>query len=254
VTRTPNPAGGLVRDHAWGGNQGLDRVRLGLTLREVRRLLPAGERCRILEVGFGRGWMLTRLAGAGHIVHGVELGMLDLEVEPELKRLGRLHWGRIEDGELPADYFDLAYAIHVIEHVAAVRRTAQRLRDALRPGGRLLLITPNADSLGLRLFRGRWWNLEDPTHIRFFSPQSLTRLLEDAGFADVRVSIPRWDSVMVEPMSLARSLVHRVDRNGIMASRAARWLGLAALPITALARSVVPRLSASLLVTARRAG
>jgi SAM-dependent methyltransferase len=60
----------------------------------------------------------------------------------------------------------------LVEHLddpAAVFRTCHR---ALRPGGILYLVTPNAGSGGLRVFGESWWNLEDPTQVRFFTPPS----------------------------------------------------------------------------------
>ena len=77
---------------------------------------------------------------------------------------------------------DLVYGVHVIEHVDDVRRTLEVARSVLAPGGRLVLVTPAADSWGLRLFGESWWLLEDPTHVRFFTMRSLRLACEGAGF------------------------------------------------------------------------
>ena len=88
---------------------------------------------------------------------------------------------RLDRGELEtvpaAGGHDLVVGVHVLEHLrdpAAGLAAAYRL---LRPGGTLALVTPTADSLGPDWFGDAWWLLEDPTHLRFFSPDSARRAL-----------------------------------------------------------------------------
>jgi SAM-dependent methyltransferase len=243
-----------VRGHAWGGSAAFDRVRIAITMQRMRPLIPTGKRSRILELGFGRGVMLRRFLDDGHEIHGIEAGMLDVDIDPLVRERGTLHLGRAEDVDLPRDYFDLVYAVHVIEHLSDPQRVFDKLATALAPGGRFYFVTPNAESMGLELFRDTWWNLEDPTHLNFFSGRSLTRMLERAGFHDVRVDIPILDSLTIEANSAVKRLFPASRRHGIMSNPLVKLLDVGLIAPTIAARAVAPRLSPSLDVRGTKRG
>lgn len=244
---------GRMREHPWGGSSGFDRIRLGLTMRRIGKVfLRGGRPPSVLEIGFGSGALLRKLLDRGCAVAGAEKDMLGVAVDPEVIARGRLFHGGYEEAPLPENEFDLVLAIHLIEHVGDVREFARACHRALRPGGRLYLLTPNADSAGLAIFGDAWWNLEDPSHVRFFSPASARRLLESAGFGRVVTGSPAWDSVMVEANSLWRWLGVDAGKNGVMGRGWIRALDFAALPCSLLARLFYRRLASSLEVIAEK--
>lgn len=239
-----------VREHAWGGNDRFDRLRLALTWRTLRRMLPDPPE-PVLELGPGSGLLLGRVGQAGYEVHGVEPGMLG-EQRSARSWNAHLYAMEVEVAPLPGRHFALAYGIHVVEHMRDPRKGLANVARSLRPGGRLLLLTPDATSAGRRVFGPAWWNYEDPTHRRFFSPASITRLLRDTGFTSVSVSRPLLDSLTMESLSLLRRLRPRVRRHGIMAGTTARTLACGLLPATVVARLLWRALRPSLMVTAVR--
>ena len=243
-----------MRGHAWGGSAAFDKVRIALTMQRMRPLLPTGKRARILELGFGRGLMARQFLDAGHEVHGIEAGMLDVDIDPVVRERATLHFGRAEHIDLPRDHFDLVYGIHVIEHLDDPQRVFDKLAAALAPGGRFYFVTPNAESMGLEIFRDAWWNLEDPTHLNFFSGRSLTRMLEKAGFHDVRVEIPVLDSITIEANSAIKRLLRASRRHGIMSNPFVKLLDLGLVAPTLAARAVAPRLSPSIDVRGTKRG
>jgi SAM-dependent methyltransferase len=253
IVRDLRYSSGPARGHAWGGSAGFDKVRIALTMQRMRPLLPA-RKARILELGFGRGLMLREFLDGGHEVHGIEAGMLDVDIDPIVRDRAKLYFGRAEEIDLPRDFFDLIYGVHVIEHLSDPQRVFNKLATALAPGGKFYFVTPNAESMGLEIFRDAWWNLEDPTHLNFFSGRSVTRMLGKAGFHDVRVEIPILDSLTIEANSAVKRLFPVSQRHGIMSNPLVKALDLAFVAPTLAIRAVVPRVSPSLDVRGTKRG
>lgn len=71
---------------------------------------------------------------------------------------------------------------HVIEHVLDPAGLLLEIHRILKTGGRLVITTPNFSSRGHSLFRDAWVHLDPPRHLYLFSPESLRRCCERAGF------------------------------------------------------------------------
>jgi SAM-dependent methyltransferase len=246
---TACPAG--ARDVGYGGDPGLDAVRLRLTERRLRALAPDGR--SVFEIGYGSGALLRRFLDAGWSVAGVDKGQLEVGVDAEVVRRGRLDRGELETVPAAGGH-DLVVGVHVLEHLrdpAAGLAAAYRL---LRPGGTLALVTPTADSLGPDWFGDAWWLLEDPTHLRFFSPESARRALGRVGFAGVRVRRLLLDTLSMEAASLRRAADRRARPRGVLAERSTVLAALVTAPVTIAARAAMPRLRPSLELVAHRPG
>jgi SAM-dependent methyltransferase len=238
------------RDRAYGGDPSLDKVRLTLTY----RLLRKGTRPRrVFEMGFGTGALLRRFLEDGVEVSGADPDQLEVAVDARVRTEGRLWHGGVEELD-PADHqVDLVYGVHVIEHVANVAATLKVAHSLLAPGGSLALLTPAGDSLGPVWFGAGWWLLEDPTHVRFFSADSIRRACEAVGFTDVRVRRLWLDNLTMEVASLVRLHLDRpVPPGGVLSSRKVLALGFLAAPLVVAVRALVPRLRPTLCVSARR--
>jgi SAM-dependent methyltransferase len=120
---------------------GHEQARLQEVDRCVRRLkLATG--ARILEVGCGRGWLSGLVLSRYGDVHAI-----DLSEESVVKARAAFPHVTWEAGdvfrEALAPERDLVVASEVIEHVADHARFVDVLVDAVRPGGWLLVTTPN---------------------------------------------------------------------------------------------------------------
>jgi 2-polyprenyl-3-methyl-5-hydroxy-6-metoxy-1,4-benzoquinol methylase len=146
---------------------------------------------RVLDVGCGEGQLTAAIADAGYRVLGVDVA------EEPLRRARSRHAGlelrRVEpEGEWPfADAsFDVVWSGETIEHIADTAGWLSELRRVLRSGGSLILSTPAHGPLrrlGLALSRQRFERHFDPRadHLRFYTPRTLTRLIEDFGFEQI---------------------------------------------------------------------
>lgn len=134
--------------------------------------LSASRRGRLLDVGCGNGQFLSRMRNMGWDVVGVE---------PNLKaaRVGRKRFGlkifqtTLGEANLPSAQFDAVTMNNVIEHVQDPISSIKECRRVLRKGGQFVMITPNINSIGHRLFKKSWRGLEVPRHFQLFSPWTL---------------------------------------------------------------------------------
>jgi SAM-dependent methyltransferase len=105
----------------------------------VRRRFAAG--MRVLDVGCGRGGVIELLWREAGLPVGVDPDLASLrEHRAGVRRVCALGEGL----PLAGGQFDLALALWVLEHTARPERMLAEIHRALRPGGRLLFLTPNA--------------------------------------------------------------------------------------------------------------
>jgi SAM-dependent methyltransferase len=151
--------------------------------------LPAAARGKALDVGCGDGRFLVKMRALGWEVAGIDP---DAEaVRTARERHGLLvERGVIEDADLPEAAFDAVTLSHVIEHLPDPIGTLRACARILKPGGRIVVATPNTESLVRRMSGADWRGWEPPRHLHIFSTRTLRRCAERAGLRvlDVRTS------------------------------------------------------------------
>lgn len=248
VRRFLTDAPGNHRDAAYGGDPAMDSARTALTYRALRR---AGHPASVFEIGFGSGALLRRFHDDGARIAGVDPNQLGVGLDDVVRSHATLWHGTMEDVPAGAVAADLVVGVHVIEHVIDPISTVHKAASLLTAGGRLVLLTPAGDSWGPRTFGSAWWMLEDPTHVRFFSAQSLDRLARDARLVDVRVDRLILDSLSVDVASAVRAW-RSPGPAGALARRGVRAAVLATAPAVAAMRAIAPSTRPTLRLTARR--
>lgn len=167
------------------------------------RLLAAIDRALdahadVLDIGCGSGNSYARAVARGARSYvGVDVS----DAAVEAARASGLDARVIDDAaELPFEdgSFDVVLCVEVLEHLFSPDRAAAEIRRVLRPGGRLVASSPNVAYWRLRanLAFGLWnplgdeLSIEQPwrdPHIRFFTPTTMKRMLDMAGFRTVTV-------------------------------------------------------------------
>lgn len=145
---------------------------------------PAG---RLLEIGSGAGLFAKAFARAGWSVIGVE-------VNPAGAGFAREQLGLdvrslyAEDLDVPPGSQDVVAMMDVIEHVPDPAATVATALRFLRPGGILLLQTPNLNALSRYALGTPWAVLSPAEHLYYFTEDTLTRLLTKTGYRSVEFS------------------------------------------------------------------
>lgn len=142
--------------------------------------LPGHTRGRLLDVGCGHGAFLAVMRDLGWKVAGVELDPVAVTVARDHFGLD-INQGPLEEARFSDNQFDAITISHVIEHVADPVGLLRECHRILEPGGRIVVVTPNIESLGHRIFGEAWRGLEVPRHLVLFSTRSLRRCAEGAG-------------------------------------------------------------------------
>jgi 2-polyprenyl-3-methyl-5-hydroxy-6-metoxy-1,4-benzoquinol methylase len=167
--------------------------------RRFKRWLPPDKGAAILELGCGHGHFLYWLRQEGYE------NLLGVDISGEQLELARRIHPNVVEADLVGflknrqQLYDVIVALDVIEHFRKEEalELARLVAAALRPGGRFLLQTLNADSP----FEGHH-RYGDLTHETAFNPKSLETLLRLAGFR--RVEFAALGPVVHGPVSAVR--------------------------------------------------
>jgi len=189
----------------------------------LERYRPYAERFRgaaaVLDVGCGRGEFLELLreVGAGGVGIDADAAMV---VASRAKGLEAVEGDAREYLAGRPDSLDGVFAAHLIEHLRP-EDVVQLVRDsarALRPGGRLLLVTPNPHNLNMQL-REFWTDLQ---HVRFYTPEIVAWILTEAGLHQVETG---ENSLYVSGPEIIGKAPPRVGRAPVRSPRQRPRLG-----------------------------
>jgi 2-polyprenyl-3-methyl-5-hydroxy-6-metoxy-1,4-benzoquinol methylase len=177
-----------------GGRHGVtDRMCMARRLGFLRDL--GRTRGRLLDFGCGDGSFLLAAHEAGFTGEGIEMNPLParargVRVHEQLDALAAHHTNGTNGTNGTSDasgtslaQFDLITLWHSLEHVRSPKQVIVDVVKHLAPGGDLIIAVPNWGGMQARLFGAHWFHLDVPRHLFHFTPQTMSTLLRDVGFA-----------------------------------------------------------------------
>ena len=144
----------------------------------------------ILDLGCGNGALCKTLSGAGFEVVGCDADEKGIQLaQQENPKISFKHLGVYDDPLLLASTnFDAVISTEVIEHLFLPRYLPKFANAVIKDGGYLIVTTPYHGyfkNLVLSILN-KWDSHHSPSwdggHIKFWSPATLTKLLEENGF------------------------------------------------------------------------
>jgi len=182
-------------------------------LRAINNYFPS--RGHLLDFGCAAGYFLEVAQADGWQVAGVELAQ---EMARQAsQRLGEPIVSSI--GDLAGDSFDVITLWEVIEHLPRPLTELRRLRERLRPGGLLMLSTPNTGHWQAQREPEAWGGCRPPWHLIFFTAHTLEDTLRRAGFEHINI---RRVSLLPPLPSWLRHIAAPLER-GLATGRARAW-------------------------------
>ena len=189
---------------------------------------------RVLDIGCGSCETL-----AYHLSRGCEA--VGFEADDNVRRIAE-RWGfdvRIglfDPAEFPEAHFDVITMDQVVEHVAEPVAFLRGVGRVLKPGGSIVVSTPNSRSFAARILGRRWMNWHAPYHLHHFSGRSLRLASEEAGLEVVGIrTLTNSDWLRLQLMHLVtrptygeRSPLWDAGRSERKVGRALDWSSRAA--------------------------
>lgn len=154
----------------------------------ARRLLEVVEQHvrpgKFLDLGCWVGFLMAEANARGWQSTGIEPS----DFASELARKNGLDVRKDDlfTAELPEGAWDAVVLGDVLEHLTRANVALDRVSQLLSPDGALVLLLPDAGSRVARLLGKRWWSVI-PTHIHYFTRDSITTMLERAGYQVVHI-------------------------------------------------------------------
>ena len=153
-------------------------LHLKLAGRESLRYSGEG---RLLDVGCGPGKTMVLLREQGWDTVGVDFSSVAAEYARSQHGLD-VFCGELAQAGHKESSFDVVMFSHSLEHLYDPLETLKEAHRILKPGGRLVVVVPNAASFEARIF-GKWWvHWDVPRHLTHFTRVTLRQLLESCGF------------------------------------------------------------------------
>jgi len=161
--------------------------------------LNGGRPGQLLDYGCGTGHFLAGAKRAGWQVTGLEPN--DRARHDAAARVGQpILDGAALAGLAPAS-FDVVSLWHVLEHVHLLHETLTELISKLKPGGKLLIAVPNAESLDAQHYRQNWAAYDVPRHLYHFAPGPMRQLLASHGLRLVQTRPLVLDAYYISMLS-----------------------------------------------------
>jgi len=134
------------------------------------------KKSRILDIGCGYGEAMGYHIARGCDAFGVEADFNVIKAKEKYNY--NIHVGTFDKKIYETNYFDCVTMDQVIEHLQDPVRQIKDIHEVLKPGGILIISTPNSNSLTAKLLKEKWLHWHVPYHLHFFSKKSIKLLAE----------------------------------------------------------------------------
>jgi 2-polyprenyl-3-methyl-5-hydroxy-6-metoxy-1,4-benzoquinol methylase len=129
----------------------LDRIRTILSI--VQRKFPVPDQVKIGDFACAQGNVALLLAEIGYKVVAIDINNTYIEYSKKKYEKGDISWmvGNVDNLGLSQNSFDIAIVGELIEHCAYPEEIIEKVLSCVKPGGYLILTTPNGALIKTKL-------------------------------------------------------------------------------------------------------
>lgn len=159
-----------------------------------------------VDLGAGSGAFALALKESDRFERVLALD-LSLDCVKKCKSLGlEAELGSIE--LLQADSIDYMAMNDLIEHLSDPEDFLSSCNRLIKPGGLLSIACPNGRGFDFRIMMDKTANIHPPEHLQYFNPDSMSILLEKAGFKTIVLETPGVLDVQLVERAVRRGNFH----------------------------------------------
>lgn len=148
---------------------------------------------KVLDLGCGDGNHLEYLKNYANVLYGSDYNLVRLARSQAKYNHASLFLADILDYPAQDNFFDMVFFHHVIEHITEDQKALETIFRILKPGGLLILGTPN---------EGAWWwqlayklqpeTLKSTDHVQFYTAKTLSTRMHNAKFNIQKIKHIGW--------------------------------------------------------------
>ena len=155
--------------------------------KEIARIKKIKKKGKILDIGCGPGFFLNIAKSAGFKVFGSDISKFAAKYAKEKFKLD-VFGGELNQAKFLTNFFDVITIYQTIEHVKNPLKFLKEVSRILKKDGLLILTTPNQDNFIARILVEKWFGYYYLSHLYFFNPKSVKKILKKAGFKKVKLT------------------------------------------------------------------
>lgn len=154
----------------------------------LKILMNENKLSKALDVGCGTGRLVEFLNENKFDAFGCDSETEAVRVAKKYNSARRIYKASATSLPFKNNFFDIVTAVSLIEHLSPkeAEQFIEETRRVLKKKGFFFLVTPNF-ATPIRLIQTeKWFGYSDPTHINFYTPKSLKKLLSKKKFSKIR--------------------------------------------------------------------
>jgi len=171
-------AWGLQGEHENEATKKMKMATFSLSIKLIQKYRPNG---RLLDIGCATGYLLEVANQAGYETYGIEISEYSSTIAKKKFGDKNIFCGTLEECDFEKNFFDAITMTDLIEHVRNPQNVLNEAASLLKPGGILLITTPDDSTMSNKLF-GKKWPHYKTEHFFYLNHKSIKMLADKCGF------------------------------------------------------------------------